>query len=107
MSIEYIITFALISAVGIILASILNIASFTRAQTHVEKEHSTNLASSLATMTASLDHIEANIGGVRHDVSDIKHDIKDQRDRLVRVEEAAKAAHNRLDELRRYGGNGE
>ena len=110
MSAEYVITFALISAAGIILASVLNSLNFARTQKQGEKEESSALAASLATMSTSLKHIKTSVESSQQDMRDmrqevalsmrdIKQDIKEHRDRLVRNDEAAKSAHKRLDEL--------
>jgi len=110
MSIEYVVTFAIISAAGVILASVLNVSNFSRSQKQEAKEESSSLAASLATMSTSLKHIEASVESSQQDMRDmrqevalsmrdIKQDIKEHRDRLVRNEEAAKSAHKRLDEL--------
>lgn len=120
MSIEYVVTFAIISAAGVILASVLNVSNLSRAQTKDGKEEAAALATSLATMFASLKHIEESVAGSQQDMRDmrqevatsmrdIKQDIKEHRDRLVRNEEMAKSAHKRLDELagRRGVGAGE
>lgn len=110
MSIEYVVMFALISGTGVILAAILNVLNFTRAQKNDSKEEASALASSLATMSTTLEHIEASVACSRQDLrdlrsemstnmKDIKQDIKEHRDMIVQAREAAKSAHKRLDEL--------
>ena len=113
LSIEYIVTFALISAAGVILASVLNVSNFSRSQKQEAKEESSSLAASLATMSTTLDHMDLSIRDMRSEMSvtmrDIKQDIKEHRDMIVKTQERVLAAHQRLDELtgrRGVGANG-
>ena len=113
MSIEYVVTFAIISAAGVILASVLNVSNFSRSQKQEAKEESSSLAASLATMSTTLDHMDLSIRDMRSEMSvnmrDIKQDIKEHRDMIVKTQERVLAAHQRLDELtgrRGVGANG-
>ena len=103
MSIEYIVTFAIISAAGVILASVLNISNFSRAQKQEAKEESSTLAASLATMSTTLEHMDLSMRDMRCEMTssmrEIKQDIKEHRDMIVQAREAAKSAHKRIDEL--------
>ena len=53
----------------------------------------------MATIQAQLDHIDRNIISISNSMENIREDIKEQFERVVRVEESAKQAHKRLDEL--------
>ena len=103
MALEYVIIVSVISVVGTVLGIVFGAKNIWRNQRIIDKEE----IGQIARMSAKLDHIDDGISSVKHDMADIKADIKEQRERVVRVEESAKQAHKRLDELvdRKRGSN--
>jgi peptidoglycan hydrolase CwlO-like protein len=71
----------------------------------ISKDKQKNISSETA-LTMKLDFISNNVSSIQLDMKDIKNDIKNQDSRInanekdiVRVEEMAKSAHKRIDEL--------
>ena len=95
MAIEYLILVSAVSVLGTILGIGFGFKNVWRAQRELDKEEIVQMAG----ISAKLGHIDEGVSTVKHDMFDIKSDIKEQRERIVRVEESAKQAHKRLDEL--------
>lgn len=69
-----------------------------------------NDASQKALMSSKLDYISNAVDNIRIDFKELKIDVKNQdakvnsmNERLIKVEESAKSAHHRLDELKIKG----
>ena len=67
-----------------------------------------NDATQLTTVIVKLENISAGISDIKSDMRNVKDEVKDMRDRLIKVEESTKAAHQRIDEwLKSYQGGNE
>lgn len=69
-----------------------------------------NDASQKALMSSKLDYISNAVDNIRIDFKELKIDVKNQdakvnsmNERLIKVEESSKSAHNRIDELKIKG----
>ncbi|MGY5268770.1 hypothetical protein [Paraclostridium bifermentans] len=69
-----------------------------------------NDASQKALMSSKLDYISNAVDNIRIDFKELKIDVKNQdakvismNERLIKVEESAKSAHHRIDELKTKG----
>ncbi|OXX84162.1 hypothetical protein AVM15_05990 [Paraclostridium benzoelyticum] len=67
-------------------------------------------ASQKALMSSKLDYISNAVDNIRIDFKELKIDVKNQdakvnsmNERLIKVEESAKSAHHRIDELKTKG----
>lgn len=59
-------------------------------------------ASSLTTVIVKLENIGDGITEIKKDMGNVKNDLKDYHERLVKVEEAAKSAHKRMDTCEKF-----
>lgn len=71
----------------------------------ISKDKQKNISTE-TTMNMKLDFISNNVSSIQLDMKDIKNDIKNQDTKIntvekdvVRIEEIAKSAHKRIDEL--------
>lgn len=55
--------------------------------------------SEMTTVIVKLETINENVKEVRNDLKDVKSDIENIRERLVVVEQSAKSAHKRIDQI--------
>ena len=55
----------------------------------------------MTTVIVKLENIGTGITEIKSEMTNVKNDIKEDRERLIRVEDSAKQAHKRLDELYR------
>ena len=69
--------------------------------TKSKRDEICSTTSEMTTVIVKLEHISDAVTGLRGDISGVKEDIKDVRERLIKTEESAKAAHHRLDTLER------
>ena len=95
MPIEYTIIISVISVICTVIGVSIGMSNLRRNSKLDDKQES----SQITRITVQLEHIDAGVNSVKHDMTEIKDDIKEQRERMVRVEESAKQAHKRLDEL--------
>ncbi len=95
MPIEYTIIISVVSVACTVLGVSVGYSNLRRHQSAEDRDQGALLAS----IEVKLGHVTEGIAHIRHDMSDIKTDINEQRERIVRVEESAKQAHKRLDEL--------
>lgn len=95
MPIEYTIIISVITVACTVLGVTLGMSNWRRMQRAEDREDS----SQLTRVVVQLEHIERGVSAIGHDMAEIKTEIKEHRDRMVRVEESAKQAHKRLDEL--------
>lgn len=102
MSIEYTIIISVITVVCTILGVSIGMSNFRRLQRNDDKLE----GSQLTRVEVQLEHIEKGVSTIGHDMADIKSEIKEHRDRMVRVEESAKQAHKRIDEIAARRGAG-
>lgn len=87
----------LLSTTSVVAALVFNTMSATKAR----KQEIQRDSREIAVIITKLDNITAAITEMRAGFTNHDDDIKDNRERLVKVEEAAKSAHHRLDCLER------
>lgn len=56
-------------------------------------------ATQMATVLTELKNIMDGISDIKKEIIDVKNDVKVDRDRITRLEESAKQAHKRIDEI--------
>lgn len=56
-------------------------------------------AAQLTTVIIKLENIGVGVSEIKAELSNLKADAKENRERIVRVEESAKQAHKRLDDM--------
>lgn len=95
MPIEYTIILSIVTA-GI---ALMGVATGRTTLRRLQQQDNKAEGASMATIQAQLDHIDRNIISMGNSMENIRVDIKEQFERVVRVEESAKQAHKRLDEL--------
>ena len=60
-------------------------------------------ATERATMTADIRYIRSSVDDIKLENKSIQRDIRGMSERLVKVEESTKSAHNRIDEIQKKG----
>lgn len=85
----------LISVVSIAFALYQGIKNMKRNDSKDVEEDATQMA----TVITELKNIMDGISDIKKEITDIKNDVKEDRDRITRVEESAKQAHKRIDEI--------
>lgn len=66
-----------------------------------QKKDDTEEASTTTTVIVKLENISAGIAEIKAEMNNLRCDLREQRERLVIVEESAKSAHKRIDEIRK------
>ncbi|MDD3347322.1 hypothetical protein [Oscillibacter sp.] len=56
-------------------------------------------ATEMTTVIVKLENIGTGITEIKSEMTNVKNDVKEDRERLIRVEESAKQAHKRLDDI--------
>ena len=85
----------LISMVSVAFAVYFGLKNVTRNnKTDTAKE-----ASEMTTVVVKLENIASGISEIKSDIRNTKNEVQTVRDRLIIVEERAKSAHKRLDDL--------
>lgn len=97
---EYVISISvLISVLSFSFAIFTGIVNIKRNKSHDDKKDATNIT----TVIVRLDNIMEILSDLKEEISTIKtetkSDSKEYRERISKVEESAKQAHRRLDEL--------
>lgn len=64
-----------------------------------DKQETKTDASEMTTVIVKLENIGNGITEIKSEMKTIKTDMKEDHDRIIRVEESAKQAHKRIDEL--------
>lgn len=85
----------LISVISVSFAIYAGISNLKRNQKLDAKTDATELT----TVIIKLENIGAGIAEIKAEMNSVKNDIREDRERIVKVEESAKQAHKRLDEL--------
>ena len=88
-------TETIISLVVAVAALLFTAASFKRTKF---QDNTTN-ATERANMTADIRYIRSSVDDIKLENKSIQQDIRHMSERLVVVEQSAKSAHNRIDEL--------
>ena len=72
-----------------------------------QKADNVQEASQMTTVIVKLENIGAGISEIKSDMRNVKDEVRDLRDRIIKVEDSAKSAHRRIDELHftEKGGN--
>lgn len=65
-----------------------------------QKKDDAEEASTMTTVIVKLENISAGISEIKAEMNNLKCDLREQRERLVIVEESAKSAHKRIDEMK-------
>lgn len=85
----------IIALIGLIVSVYFNITSASRAARNENKQD----ASCLTTVIVKLENIGADIKEIKTDMSGLQLELKNITERLVVVEQSAKSAHKRIDEM--------
>ena len=88
-------TETIISLVVAIAALLFTALSFKRN----EQTDTATSATEQATMTADIRYIRSSVDDIKLENKAIQRDLVDIRERVVAVEQSAKSAHNRIDEI--------
>lgn len=59
-------------------------------------------ASQLTTVIVKLENIGTGITEIKSEINNVKTEMKDDRERIIKLEESAKAAHKRMDVCEKY-----
>lgn len=94
MTIEWAVLLSTISVVAALVFNSINAAKQRKLEIQRDSRE-------IAVIITKLDNITAAIAEMRASLTNHDDDIRDNRERLVKVEEAAKSAHHRLDCLER------
>lgn len=71
------------------------VVSLKRGQRAEDKQDATQLT----TVIVKLENISSGISEIKADMRNVKDEVRDLRDRIIKVEDSAKSAHRRIDEL--------
>jgi len=85
----------LISGLSLIVAIIVAISTIRSRNSTDDKRE----ASQITTLIVKLETIADGVNEIKSDMRSVRGDVQDLRDRVVIVEQSAKSAHHRLDEL--------
>jgi len=85
----------LISALSLIVAITVAIINIRRGNASNDKQE----ASQITTLIVKLENINDGINEIKSDMKSVRTDMQELRDRVVIVEQSAKSAHHRLDDL--------
>ena len=93
----------LISGVSVAFAIYQGVTNMKRNKENDDRKD----ASRLTTVIIKLETIGSGIVEIKNEMSSVKCDIKEDRERIIKVEEAIKSFHKRLDalEARKYAKN--
>ena len=56
-------------------------------------------AAETAVINVKLDQIGSDVRDIKYDITSVKNDVQQLTGRMIKVEESAKQAHHRIDEL--------
>lgn len=85
----------LISFISVAFALYSGLKNLKRNDTKDAEEDATQMA----TVLTELKNIMDGISDIKKEILDVKKDVKVDRDRITRLEESAKQAHKRIDEI--------
>lgn len=71
------------------------IASMKRNQRADDKQDATQLT----TVIVKLENISSGISEIKADMRNVKDEVRELRDRVIKVEDSAKSAHRRINEI--------
>lgn len=86
----------LISGISVAAAIFFGIKSSKR----TEKKDIQTDAAQLTTVIVKLENISTGITEIKTEMTNVKNDIKENRERIIKLEESAKQAHRRIDEIK-------
>lgn len=93
----------LISVVSVCAAIYFGLSNLRRSQKNEDREEATLLT----TLLVKLENIGTGVTEIKSEMKSVKDELKENSHRLVKVEESAKQAHKRIDELKILKGGGE
>lgn len=72
-----------------------------------QKSDNVKEATQMTTVIVKLENIGAGISDIKSDMRNVKDEVRELRDRIIAVENSAKHAHHRIDEIHypEKGGN--
>ena len=91
-----------ISALSLAFGIYQGVTNMKRNRTADDKKDATQLT----TVIVKLENISAGISDIKSDMRNVKDEVKEMRERLIKVEDSAKNAHRRIDELHFSGQGG-
>lgn len=91
-----------ISALSLAFGIYQGVVNMKRNRTSDDKKDATQLT----TVIVKLENISAGISDIKSDMRNVKDEVKEMRERLIKVEDSAKNAHRRIDELHFSGQGG-
>lgn len=60
-------------------------------------------ATQLTTVIVKLENISNGVNEIKNEINNVKNDIKESREKIIRLEEAVKQAHKRIDQIEGRG----
>lgn len=88
------------------LAIVISVASFVitliKTISDMKRGHKQEVqedTSQIASVLVKLENISEGIADIKKEINTIKNDVRDDHDRIIRLEESAKQAHKRIDEI--------
>lgn len=96
MPIEYAVIISITTVACTIIGVVIGFSRLRHAQRAEDREN----GKVLAALRTTLDHVDKGVCGLTSDMREMRVDMKSQFERLIIVEEVAKAAHKRIDELK-------
>lgn len=88
---------ASVSAVAGIAAAVIAWVKLSRAKTKSDNEQ----GQSSGTLMSDVGYIKAGVDDLKRDNREMRKDFNDLSERVTRVEESAKQAHKRIDEIKK------
>ena len=84
-----------ISALSLIVSGIVGFSAIRRARSGEDWQR----ASETTTLIVKLENISNGVNEIKAEIRAVKQDLQELRERIVVVEQSAKSAHKRLDEM--------
>ena len=85
-----------ISGISLAFGLYQGVSNLKRAEKHENKSEATQITA----VIVKLETIGEGVNEIKADMRNIKNDIYEIRERLTKVEESAKSAHHRVDEMK-------
>ena len=64
-----------------------------------QKADNVREATQMTTVIVKLENIGSGISDIKSDMRNVKDEVRELRDRIIKVEDSAKSAHRRIEEL--------
>lgn len=85
----------LVSVLSLLIAGIVGISGIRRNRSADFK----NETSEMTTLIVKLEYIANGVNEIKSDMRNIQNDVQDLRERLIKVEQSTKQAHQRIDDI--------